>query len=245
MKICVIGHEGFIGSEVFRYLTQAINCDWIYGVELAERPLDWYDCIVNCAGCSRKSLANSGTDAGLLCERAVLDTIRAVDADAIVHISSIDAEVYPQTAYGKLKRYVEEEVHRLRDWKSWHILRPTMVVGPGLRKNVVRDLLDGKQIMACPDSFFNIVSTQCVCRAIDDAIHHHIPSGTHRVAASAGIRADDLEKLLGATLNHLLSFQFENYDVRPGPVGATWPPLASAEYVSDFVTRALPGGIRP
>ncbi len=239
MKICLIGHEGFIGSQVFQCLTKPADCGMIHGVGRLEKPRGRYDCIVNCAGWSWKSLADIPT--ALQCERAVLDTIRAADADAIVHVSSIDAEIYPQTAYGKLKRYMEEEVHRLRDWKSWHILRPTMVVGPGLRKNVVLDLLDGKKIMAGPDSFFNIVSTLAVCHAIDDAIRHCIPSGTHRVAASAGIRADDLEKLLGATPDHLLSFQFESYDVRPGPAGATRMPLTSAEYVTEYMTKDYHG----
>lgn len=154
MTAALIGYTGFVGGflagrERFDLLIHRANLDL-----LRRRSVDR----VVCAGLpAAKWIANREPDADrdnmlLLCE-----TLRTVTAASFVLISTID--VYPRTqdadegfdcravpnhAYGRHRLEFEEFV---RDrYPHALILRLPALFGPGLRKNVLFDLMTGNQL---------------------------------------------------------------------------------------------------
>jgi len=199
MRVCVAGHCGFLGSQVLGCL-DALHEATGHGSGDA-RPEGSYDVLVNCAGLSFRPDAEAHGDR---VEREVLRTLAGIDARSVVHVSSFDACFLKDTPYGRLKRETECEVLRLRQWERWHVLRPTMMIGPGLKKGVVKDLCEGLPIKATADSTFNIVGTADVARVVALAVSGKLRCGTHALVASQAIRADRLAAMIGRDVSTAL-----------------------------------------
>lgn len=199
MRVCVVGHHGFLGSRVFNCLGESHEVTG-HGHGDA-RDAGHYDVLVNCAGLSSRPDAEAD---GERVEREVLQTLAGIDANSIVQVSSIDAWFRKDTAYGRLKWETEQEVIGLRRWENWHVLRPAMMIGLGLKKCVVKDLHEGLSIQATAGSTFNIVSTDDVSRIVALAVNCNLRCGTYALVASESIRADRLAAMLGRHISTAL-----------------------------------------
>jgi nucleoside-diphosphate-sugar epimerase len=181
IKVAVIGAGGFVGSAFASYIASKP------GIELAEVTRSNYDRaagiardIVIDASCnSRKYLADEDPfEEFALSVSHRLRTLRDFPADLQVHISSVD--VYgdlssPQTTgeevnsnekgvsnYGFHKHLAEKLVRHYAD--HWLILRLGGMVGPGLRKNPVYDILHNNPLRIHPDSQYQFMATSDVAR---------------------------------------------------------------------------------
>lgn len=183
MTSALIGYTGFVGGflaghERFDLLVHRSNLDL-----LRHRSLDR----VVCAGLpAAKWIANREPDA----DRANMDllcrTLRTVTASSFVLISTID--VYPRTrdadevfdcsalpnhAYGR-HRLEFEQVVRER-FPHAVILRLPALFGPGLRKNVLFDLMTGNQLEKVnPASSFQWYPLERLPQDIERAERHEI-----------------------------------------------------------------------
>jgi nucleoside-diphosphate-sugar epimerase len=181
IKVAVIGAGGFVGSAFASHIGRHS------GVELVEVTRGNYDRaagaprdIVIDASCnSRKYLAEENPfDEFALSVSHRLQTLRDFPADLQLHISSVD--VYgdlssPRTTtentmsnlegasnYGFHKLLAEQLVRRYS--KNWLILRLAGMVGPGLRKNPVYDILHGNPLRIHPDSQYQFMTTADVAQ---------------------------------------------------------------------------------
>lgn len=148
-KTALIGHSGFVGSQLlnqfkFGELFNSTNIHTIQG--------QTFELIV-CAGVQAvKWWANQHPQEDRAKINNLLDKLKTVSAQAFVLISTVD--VYPQTtgvdetfackskpnhAYGAHRLYVEETVQTL--FPQTTIIRLPGLFGPGLKKNVIHDLL--------------------------------------------------------------------------------------------------------
>ena len=169
MRTCLIGHTGFIGGNL---LAQTSFDDVFHSKTIAGIAGRRYDLVV-CAGVSAvKWWANQHPAA----DRAGIDTLlqplAQVHAERFVLISTVDVLPVPEGAteatridpalgqpYGRHRLQVEDFV---RDhFAHHHVLRLPGVFGPGLKKNVLYDLLHGNLVDRIdPDAAFQYYDTR-------------------------------------------------------------------------------------
>ncbi|MDD5556373.1 MAG: NAD(P)-dependent oxidoreductase [bacterium] len=178
--IVVLGANGFVGSAFCRLLGER-------GVPFRGVDLDDYeearglrcDLLVNADGNSKKYLAEEDPALDFdLSVASVVRSLRDFPSRRYLYISSV--AVYPdhenpslsteetpldagrQSIYGFHKRIAEQCV--MRHHGDWLILRFGGLVGEGLRKGPVFDILEGRPLRMGPMSRFQFIDTADAAR---------------------------------------------------------------------------------
>ena len=163
MKTCLIGHTGFVGSNL---ITQHTFTDCFNSKNIADIKGKEYDLIV-CAGVqAKKWWANQNPAEDWAGIENLLRHLDGVKTKQFVVISSVD--VYPTTtnvderfdchaadnhAYGKHRLRFEDEVKKR--FEDVFIFRLSGLFGAGLKKNIIYDLMhDNCLEMINPNSAF-------------------------------------------------------------------------------------------
>jgi len=178
--ILVLGARGFVGSAFCAACAEA-------GIEFRGIDLDDYagargargDVLINADGNSRKYLAEEDPARDFrLSVASVMDSLADFSFRRYVYISSV--AVYPdhadprrnaedaaidasaQSRYGFHKRLAEELVRKYSS--DWLILRLGGMVGGGMRKGPVHDILTGAALRLGTASRFQFINTADVAR---------------------------------------------------------------------------------
>ncbi len=179
-SVTVIGAEGFVGSAFVRYLQNV-------GVKLSEVTRKNYhelkgtksDVVIEAACNSKKFLADKDPMRDFeLSVAHRFETLQDFPAEFHLHISSVDvysdlssnektkedSEIKIKTGshYGFNKLLAEQLVQHYA--KHWLILRLAGMIGRGLRKNPVFDIINGKPIFIHPDSQYQFMPTDEVAK---------------------------------------------------------------------------------
>lgn len=178
--ILILGGGGFVGSAFVRYCERE-------GLEFAAIGRENYaqfvgtecDLLINANGNSRKPLSVKEplTDFQMSVESVVRSTLD-FKARKYVFLSSCDVYHYTETPIGneettpidldKVSRYgfhkhlAEQYVQFACD--SWLVLRLAGMVGPGLKKNAIYDILNGGPLWLDPESELQFMHTDEVAR---------------------------------------------------------------------------------
>jgi len=149
MTSCLIGHTGFIGGNLAR---QTTFTDCFNSKNIAEIQGRHFDLMVCSGVTATKWWANQNAVEDRERIDSLLDHLRDVKARRVFVISTVD--VYPVTravdesfdchsvpnhAYGENRLYFEEQMSTL--FPGAKICRIGGVFGPGLKKNLIYDLL--------------------------------------------------------------------------------------------------------
>jgi nucleoside-diphosphate-sugar epimerase len=181
MRITLIGAQGFVGSAFARLLSQQ-------PVELLSVTRQNYDLcrgqysdVTIEASCnSKKYLADAEPLSDFQASVTHrLQTLLDFPAALHIHISSVDvyrdlttpertSETEPlepgASRYGVHKGLAEQLVRHYA--QRWLIVRLAGMVGPGLRKNPVYDILHGQPLRIHPDSQYQFMHTDDVARLV-------------------------------------------------------------------------------
>ena len=180
IKVTVIGAEGFVGSAFVRYLKNAkVELRQVTRKNYSELTGIESDVVIEAACNSKKFLADKDPLQDFeLSVTHRLKTLQDFPAKFHLHISSVD--VYsdlqsPETTkedseinlkmgshYGFNKLIAEQLVQYHAN--NWLILRLAGMIGEGLRKNPIFDILNGGQIFIHPDSQYQFMPTDEVAR---------------------------------------------------------------------------------
>lgn len=195
--IIVLGGAGFVGSAFARRCRdQGIEHAVVTRQNYGKMAGTACDTLVDASGNSSKLLGRSDPAADL--ERSVLNVRRALaDFEFSRYVLLSSCDVYPdcsapsataedrdldprrQSVYGLHKRMAEMCVANACG--DWIVLRLGGMVGPGLRKNPVYDIMHGGPLWVHPDSRLQFMETDEVAR-----IGLHLAG--HGGAAGAGPR---------------------------------------------------------
>ena len=179
MNVTLLGADGFVGSAFRRLLSAMaeVRLTAVTRQTYAAAAGVHSDLVIDASGSSRKFVAEERPTedfAGSVAHR--LRTVLDFPATTHVHISSVDVyhdltspattreecaiDPSRQSHYGFHKRLAEEVVMHYAP--RWLILRLAGMVGPGLRKNPVHDILTGQPLRIHPDSRYQFMSTDDV-----------------------------------------------------------------------------------
>jgi nucleoside-diphosphate-sugar epimerase len=266
VRVTLIGAEGFVGSGFARNLPQR-------GVELIAVSRSTYalhagspsDVVIEAACNSKKFLAeNQPFDEFDLSVTHRLRTLRDFPAPLHVHISSVD--VYsdlssPATTreasasaagpenpshYGFHKLLAEQLVRHHA--KTWLIIRLAGMVGPGLRKNPVYDILHGQPLRIHPDSQYQFMHTDNVAECVWTLVEHGITNEIFNVCGAGLISPREISRMIGTTLD--LSQLGPDakpriVDVGTSKIEAIVPMPATHSAVAGFIKAESPGAGKP
>lgn len=221
MKTALIGHTGFVGTTLLRQrsfdsLYRSTNIEAIAGQR--------FDLVV-CAGApAQKWLANREPEADRASIQRLMDSLANVEARRFVLVSTVDVFADPQAvdedslvpeeglhAYGRHRRMLESFVQER--FADHCVLRLPGLVGPGLRKNVIYDLLNDNNLNAidCRGlfQFYPMVNLWSDIRlALDEGIDVlHLAAEPISVADVAGLG-------FGKRFDHTLPGAPARYDMR-------------------------------
>ena len=188
MKICVIGCNGFVGSTIYSYFD---NKHDIYGICSRDEtiPTNKFDVVINCAGNAKKYLARANPSKDFSTVN-IFQTILKLKFKKLIHISSIDASHHPDNNY-TISKLIAEECCKLY-YPDSVILRLGGLVGKNLKKNIVFDIINNRNLHSTFDSIYNYISTQEVAKIIHRIIKLKIKNKIINVAASTPINTKEI-----------------------------------------------------
>jgi len=191
MQICIIGHTGFVGQTVYEYLS---NKHDVFGInsQTKDIPNQKFDVIINCAGSSKKYVAQKTPSEDFLMNANVFSTILKLKFKKLIHISSISVSDDTNSNYAKSKAAAENWVKLYYPQST--ILRLSGLVGPNLEKNVVFDIQNNRKLFVTLDSIYNFISTNEVAKIIEKVIELDINKKTINVSAASYISVKDIIK---------------------------------------------------
>jgi nucleoside-diphosphate-sugar epimerase len=213
MRVTVVGASGFVGSAFTRLLNRA-------GVDLVAVTRDNYlehagspsDVVIEAACNSKKFLADNDPFGEFdLSVTHRLRTLRDFPAALHVHLSSVDVYADLTSAattredtpiepggpshYGFHKYLAEQLVgHHAR---KWLILRLAGMVGPGLRKNPVFDLLHDRPLRIHPDSRYQFMNTNDVAMIAWNLVTSGVCGAVFNVCGQGLVSPREMAELIG------------------------------------------------
>jgi nucleoside-diphosphate-sugar epimerase len=223
-NILITGASGFVGKNLINYLKNYQFQINTYNRKL-EIDLRTVSTIVHLAGKAHDlknvSVPQEYYDANFELTKKLYDQFLKSSAQKFIFISSVKAsadkvvgilnesdEPNPQTHYGKSKLQAEEYItsQMLPEGKSYYILRPCMIHGPGNKGNL--NLLYKVVSKGIPwplASFENkrsFLSVENLCFVIKQlAESNSIDSGIYNVADDISISTNDLISIISRSLN--------------------------------------------
>lgn len=153
MRIALIGHTGFVGSNLLRQtgFTHLFNSKTIASIAGQA-----FDQVVCCGAPAEKWKANQNPSADWENLQRLMSCLERVTARQVILISTVDVfdaplgvdedspiDPLPVGAYGK-HRYLLEKF--ITDRFDTLVVRLPALFGPGLKKNVIFDFLNNNQV---------------------------------------------------------------------------------------------------
>lgn len=219
-EFSVIGQHGFIGSTVTKYLKKSYDVG----------ETDPCETLINCAGWARIYEASQDPKKMKEVEDYTLERIRKISFDRLVHISTIHIECYPDSWYSIIKKRMEEKL--LKEFPNTLILRVTGVIGNGMKKNAIYDMMNDKPLWVTEDSVYNYITDTELARIIL-YMSHYRNSLIINVGAKDSISVGEVAKILGknpvyGSEKHVIKFDTSFLRMYYGT-------KTSKEYVQDYL----------
>ncbi len=225
-NILISGINGFVGSNLKKYL--AVNSNLIlhaFNRKDTSVVLNNIDVIIHLAGKAHDlknvSRPDDYYEANLELTKKLFDAFLISDAKKFIFISSVKASAdivdnvlteddkpNPKTHYGKSKLMAEEYIvnKKMPEGKSYFILRPCMIHGPGNKGNLNLLYKVVSKGIPWPLAAFNnrrsFLSVENLCFVINELIESDdIPSDVYNVADDDSISTNQLIQVISSTLN--------------------------------------------
>jgi nucleoside-diphosphate-sugar epimerase len=218
MRVTVIGANGFVGSAFVRLLQPRpdIQLLCVTRQNFDALPATPSDVVIEAACNSRKFLADQDPAAEF--ESSVthrLKSLQKFPAGLQVHISSVD--VYSDlTSHATTREDAAVDLPRLSRYgfhkllaeqlvryyaPHWLILRLAGMVGPGLRKNPVFDILNAQPLRVHPESCYQYLPTDEVARIAWALIERRFEREVFNLCGDGLISMQEIARLANRKLN--------------------------------------------
>lgn len=229
IKILITGSSGFVGQNLIGYLQKDNSCDTINRNELQSISADTlnnYNSIIHLAGKAHDLKKTSNPEeyyqVNFELTKKLYDAFLKSDAKKFIFISSVkaaadvvdqilteDVKPDPKTDYGKSKLMAEQYIQSqpLPAGKSYYILRPCMIHGPGNKGNLNLLYQVVKKGIPYPLAGFknkrSFLSIENLCFVIKEFISRDdIKSGVYNVADDEALSTNEVVAILSASLNN-------------------------------------------
>lgn len=228
MKHLITGASGFVGQNLMKYLTYRNICLKSLGrSELLNCEISNFnniDSFIHLAGKAHDIQKISNADEYYLVNfeltKRLFDAFLNSSAKKFVFISSVKAvadvvsgvltenvDPSPLTHYGKSKLMAEDYIKSqiLPDGKSYYILRPCMIHGPGNKGNLNLLYKFVEKGIPYPLAAFtnkrSFLSIENLCFIIKEILDNDIPSGIYNVSDDDAMSTAEVVAIISESLN--------------------------------------------
>ncbi len=249
--IGILGGKGMLGSDLVKFLgkdfeTTAIDKD-NYKDYLGQK----FDVLINANGNSRRFWANEHPledfEASTV---SVYKSFFDFSFKKYIYISSPD--VYenpgdPESAkenqnisashlshYGFHKYLSERLVEHYA--KDYLIIRPASLLGDGLKKGVVYDILNDAALFVAAESQIQFISTSEVVNTIQALITGGIKNEIFNVAGRGAVLVSRIAELARKCLSVKSDAEEQQYEMSVGKIEELFPVKTSEEYLGEFLS---------
>ena len=227
MKVIVTGSSGFVGQNLLTYIKNSFDVKILSRNELqsiSEISFEGVSSIIHLAGKShdlkKTTDAKEYYNVNYQITKELYDSFLLSNAEKFIFISSVKAVAdsvngvltedhlpYPQTHYGKSKLMAEQYIQSrpLPNGKSYYILRPCMIHGPGNKGNL--NLLYKFIEKGIPypfggfDNKRSFLSIGNLCFIINNLISKDdIESGIYHVADDIALSTSQIVSMISSSL---------------------------------------------
>lgn len=221
MECTLIGSTGFIGSTL---LKQTIFSGLYHSTDIGNIDGQSLDVVI-CAGApAYKWIANQDPSSDLRKIDNLISHLKTITCKKFILISTVDVFKRPMCvneetfvdeenldAYGQHRRLLEKFVEK--NFNDYLIIRLPGLVGPGLRKNAIFDLLNDNNVhLIDSNGIFQFYPTVNLWRDIQIALRSGV-NLLHLTAEPISVGAVS-HICFGRSLNQHLSNSPANYDMR-------------------------------
>lgn len=134
-NLAVIGSRGLIGSVIVNAFSPDVTFNSDNINHLSNNS---YDTIICAAPSGNRRAAEQDPAADKRNIQTIIDALEQTQYNRLVLISSIDTVLYPNTAYGANRLYLENFV--LSRLSKSHVIRLCTLIAPTIKKNMLYDL---------------------------------------------------------------------------------------------------------
>jgi nucleoside-diphosphate-sugar epimerase len=227
-KVLITGSTGFVGKNLLQHLGNEIECLTPGRNDLQSFSLtliNQNNTIIHLAGKAHDLKKTSNPDeyyqVNFELTKALYDAFLSSGAEKFIFISSVKAAAdsaegildenikpNPQTHYGKSKLIAEQYIQNqpLPVGKSYYIIRPCMIHGPGNKGNLNLLFKLVKKGIPYPLAGFNnkrsFLSVGNLCFIIKEIIERDdIPGGIYHVSDDEALSTNEVVSILASSLN--------------------------------------------
>jgi nucleoside-diphosphate-sugar epimerase len=225
MNITITGASGFVGTNLIKYLSSfEIKKLSVRYQDKQKIDLEDADAVVHLSGKAHDlknvSKPQDYYDANFELTKQLYDAFLKSNVSKFIFISSVKAAAdsvdgilmeeqtpNPATHYGKSKLMAEEYIRSqpLPEEKSYYILRPCMIHGPGNKGNLNLLYQFVKKGIPYPLAAFenqrSFLSVENLCFIIKELLEQDIPSGIYNLSDDEALSTNELVKEIAITLN--------------------------------------------
>jgi nucleoside-diphosphate-sugar epimerase len=237
MEIGIIGADGFIGSNLVKELRE---CHKVYPITKKNYNNSIkikYDILINANGNSKKFLAESNPLLDFdLSVKSVYSSLMEFYFKVYIYISSID--VYGGTIYGFHKKLAEDIIKKLSSKKNFNYvnLRCGSVIGLGMKKGVVYDILNNTLLNVSSKSRLQFISTEEIVNTILYILSTKCYNIDLDVFSSKNISMNEIERILNKKAKYLLDkLPLEYYNIQPTNMGKIFKYKSSRYYIKEYI----------
>jgi len=226
MRLIVTGSSGFVGKNLLLYLNHKVSTINRNSLnQVSPSLLNSADAIIHLAGKAHdlknasnvqeyynvnfeitKNLYNAFLESDVK-KFIFISSVKAT-ADVVPDVLYEDIKPDPQTHYGKSKLMAEEYIQSqpLAEGKSYYILRPCMIHGPGNKGNLNLLFKFVKKgipyLLAGFNNKRSFLSVENLCFIINELItRDDIPTGIYHVADDIALSTNAVVTILASSLN--------------------------------------------
>ena len=249
MKIGIVGANGFLGSVLYHELSRYFN--EVVGItrENYSTCLGEYDIIINANGNSKKYWANNNPIEDFKASTvSVYKSMFDFPCKKYIFISSVDVYNQPMlttptefaridsaslSSYGFNKFLAEAVVRKYAE--SFLILRSSAIVGKGLRKGVVHDVVRGNEMFVTRDSCIQYISCTAIANIVNELINMDDTNTTVNVGGVGTTSVDYMIKLLKTVPVFSSEARRQYYEVSVDKLNSVFPLETSDYYVKEII----------
>lgn len=249
--IGVLGGKGMLGSDLVEFLGKDFETKAIDKENYNEHRGAAFDLFINANGNSRRFWANEHPMEDF--EASTISVHKSLfdfQFEKYIYISSPD--VYenpgdPESAkenqnisprhlshYG-FHKYLSERIveHYVNNYL---ILRPAAMVGKGLKKGPVYDILHDEPLFITSESQIQFITTSEVAKVIQALISASIKKETFNVGGRGAVPVGRIAELAGKRLTAKDGVEEQHYEMAVEKIEKFFPIRTSEEYLKEFLS---------
>lgn len=259
LKIGILGGKGFLGGNLVEYfINHGADVSAVTRENYNKHREKFFDVLINANGNSKKFWANQHPREDYeLSVASVEKSIRDFKFGLYVYVSSSD--VYPDhhnpnqalesikidtsrlEPYGLHKYQAEQLVQRL---PNFLILRLSALVGRGLKKGAIKDILGGAELFISLDSQLQFISTDEVGRVVELLIDQDIKNEIFNCGGQGSIKIFEAGSILEKTVKARPDAQVQRYEMGVQKLSSLVNLKTSKAYLMEFNRTYAPPPFR-